>query len=369
MTSRLKSKFMPLGCILDRYLAAGFLWIFFTSLAITTLLYVTVDFFERVGTLLSAETSIWSVTRYFFYKSPLLISRVIGFATLFSTLFCIGMLARTQEITAMRSSGISVQRIGLPLLILAFAICGMTFIWNETLVPVFAHNAQTIYLTEIRNKQQQSLLGTRDIWIRGDSSFINIDNFDARAATLQRVTVFLLNRDFSLRSLIEVPKAQWTNDGWKVEQATEWTRLANGKMLSQQATITLPMTETPADLKLLARDAEEFTFFDLQKQIADMRSKGVDTTAFEVDLQTKLALPFISPLMVLLALPFGIKRQMSGSVSLSFGVAMLIGFSYWVLTAFCISLGHGGAVTSWVSAWSPNGIFLLIALYFFTSEE
>ena len=64
------------------------------------------------------------------------------------------------------------------------------------------------------------------------------------------------------------------------------------------------MTETPADLKLLARDAEEFTFFDLQKQIADMKSKGIDTTAFEVDLQTKLALPFISPLMVLLALPF-----------------------------------------------------------------
>jgi lipopolysaccharide export system permease protein len=369
MTPRLKSKFLPVGCILDRYLAAGFLRIFFTSLAIITLLYVTVDFFERIGTLLSTGASIWSITRYFFYKAPLLISRVIGFATLFSTLFCLGMLARTQEITAMRSNGISVQRIGLPLLILAFAICGMTFIWNETLVPVFAHNAQTLYLTEIRNKQQQSILGTRDIWIRGDSSFINIDNFDARAGTLNNVTVLLLNRDFSLRSLREIPKAEWTEDAWETDQATEWTLLANGKMLSQRTKMALPMTETPADLKLLARDAEEFTFFDLQKQIADMKSKGIDATTFEVDLQTKLALPFVSPLMVLLALPFALKRQMSGSVSLSFAVAMLIGFSYWVLAAFCISLGHGGALTSWVSAWLPNGIFLLIALYFFTSEE
>ena len=101
------------------------------------------------------------------------------------------MLARTQEITAMRSSGISVQRIALPLLILAFAICGMTFIWNETLVPVFAHNAQTIYLTEIRNKQQQSLLGMLDIWIRGNSSFINIDNFDTRAGNAAKRDDFL----------------------------------------------------------------------------------------------------------------------------------------------------------------------------------
>jgi lipopolysaccharide export system permease protein len=262
-----------------------------------------------------------------------------------------------------------VQRIALPLLILALAICGITFVWNEMLVPAFAHNAQTIYRTEIRKKQQQSLFGTRDIWIRGEASFINIDNFDPRSSTLENVTVFLLNRDFSLRALVEIPKARWTKDGWQADQGTEWNMLEDGKMTRQQTRATLPMTETPADLKLLARDAEEFSFFDLQKQIADMKSKGIDTTVYEVDLQIKLALPFISPLMVLLALPFALKRQMGGSVSLSFGIAMLIGFSYWVLAAFCFSLGHSGALTSWVSAWLPNAIFLLIALYFFTAEE
>jgi lipopolysaccharide export system permease protein len=140
-------------------------------------------------------------------------------------------------------------------------------------------------------------------------------------------------------------------------------------MTHEKSTANLPITETPADLKLLAKDAEEFTYFDLQKQVADMKSKGLDTTAYDVDLQTKLALPFISPLMVLLAIPFALKRQMSGSVSLSFGIAMLIGFGYWVLAAFCISLGHSGALPSWISAWLPNAIFLLIALFFFTAEE
>jgi len=114
---------------------------------------------------------------------------------------------------------------------------------------------------------------------------------------------------------------------------------------------------------------EEFTFFDLQKQIADMKSKGIDTTYFEVDLQTKLALPFISPLMVLLAIPFALKRQLSGGLSLSFGIAMIIGFGYWVLAAFCVSLGHSGAMPSWLSAWTPNAIFALIGLFSFTAEE
>ena len=81
------------------------------------------------------------------------------------------------------------------------------------------------------------------------------------------------------------------------------------------------------------------------------------------------AFPFISPLMVLLAIPFALKRQMSGSVSLSFGIAMVIGFGYWVLAAFCVSLGHSGAIPPWLSAWVPNGIFALIGLFFFTAEE
>ncbi len=369
MVNRIPFKFLPVAGILDRYVAAGFVRIFFISLTVITLLYVTVDFFERIGTLLDAGASISTVVRYFFYKAPLLISRVIGFATLFSTLLALGTLARSHEITAIRAGGITVQRIALPLLILSVIICALTFIWNETLVPVFAHNAQSIYTTEIKNKQQQSLLGTHDIWIRGESSFINVDNFDVRTSTLEKVTVFLLNRDFSLRGLVEIPKAQWTPSGWKIVEATEWSLLPDGKLVRRETSPVLPISETPEDLKLLARDAEEFTYFDLQKQIADMKSKGIDTAYYEVDLQTKLALPFVSPLMVLLAIPFALKRQMSGSLSLSFGIAMVIGFGYWVLTAFCLSLGHSGAMPSLISAWIPNGIFAMIGLFFFTAEE
>lgn len=367
--NRIPFKFLPVAGILDRYVAAGFVRIFFISLMVTTLLYVTVDFFERIGALLDAGASMSTVVRYFFYKAPLLISRVVGFATLFSALLCLGTLARSHEVTAMRAGGITVQRIALPLLILAFVVCGATFVWNETLVPVFARNAQNIYRTEIKNKQQQSLLGTRDIWIRGDASFINVDNFDARTGRLESVTVFLLNRDFSLRAIVEVPQAQWTQDGWKSAEATEWNILPDGKMIPQQTTAGLPISETPEDLKLLARDPEEFSYFELQKQIADMKSKGMDTTAPEVDLQSKLALPFISPLMVLLAIPFAIKRQTSGSLSLSFGIAMIIGFGYWVLAAFCVSLGHSSALPSLISAWIPNVIFTMIGLFFFTAEE
>jgi lipopolysaccharide export system permease protein len=369
MANRLRFKLLPLGSLIDRYLAGQFLRIFGVSILVVTSLYVTVDFFDRIGNLLESGASVSAITRYFMYKAPLLISRVIGFATLFSTLFCLGLLARAHEITALRASGFSVERIASPLMLIGFVICASTFAWNETLVPVFTHNAQNIYKFEIRNRQQKSILGTNDIWIRGDGSFINVDSFDAQATTLENVTIFLLNRDFSLKSLVEIPKAQWSDNAWKTNDATEWNFMADGKPLNQKVTAALPISETPEDLKLLAREPEEFSYFDLQKQITDMKNKGIDTTAYEVDLHTKLALPFVSPLLVFLAIPFALKRQMSGSISLSFGIAMFIAFGYWILAAFCISLGHSGALPSWLSAWTPNFIFAMVGAFFFTAEE
>ena len=369
MEAKEQVKFLPIGGILDRYLAQAFLRIFFTSLMCITSLYLIVDFFDRISAFLDTGAPIWTITRYFFYKAPLSISRVIGFATLFAALFCFGMMSRTHELTAMRSSGIGVQRIALPLLIISLLICLFNFFWNEELVPMFAHQAETIFKTEVKGKQQQSLFGTADIWIRGEGSFINVNNFDTATNTLQGVTIFLLNRDFSLRGLVEAPTARWDGRGWEANEITAWSVSGDGKMVLEPTAALPPITETPEDLKLLARDAEEFTFFDLQKQISDMKTKGIDATAYQVDLQTKLALPLISPLMVLLAIPFALKRQMSGGMALSFGLAMLIGFGYWVLTAFCISLGHSGALPPWLSAWLPNSIFAMIGLFFFTAEE
>jgi lipopolysaccharide export system permease protein len=366
--ARGKVKFLLVGGILDRYLAHGFLRVFAISLLCITSLYLMVDFFDRIGTFVNSGASMGTIIRYFVYRAPVSIFRVIGFATLFSALFCLSALARTQEITAMRTGGISIQRIALPLLVISLFISVLSFFWNESLVPVFTRQAQTIYKTEIRNRQQQSLLGTADIWIRGENSFINVDNFEPSTSTLHGVTIFLLNRDLSLRGLLEIPSTRWTGRGWEASDVTEWNFLPDGQVLSQRTNMVPPISESPEDLKLLARDPEEFTFFDLQKQISDMKSKGIDSTSYEVDLQAKLAFPVISPLMILIAIPFAVKKQMSGSIAISFGMAMLIGFGYWVLSAFSISLGHNGALPPWTAAWIPNTIFAMIGLYFFTAE-
>ena len=361
----------PLGGILDRHLIHGFLKIVATSLLCITALYLVVDFFDRVDSLLKAGASLWTAIRYFLYKLPLLVSRIFGFAVLFSALFSVGMLSRTHEITAMRASGLSVHRISFPLFISSILIGALNFFWNETVVPVFTREAQYIYTTEVKKKKgpSKSLLRTRDIWFRSEEAFISVGRVDPRRNVLEGLSIFLLNRDFTLRGFIEVPSAHWNGARWEAPRSVEWQFLPNGQMVPSEGDVTVPLSETPEDLNLLARDPEEFSFFDLKKQIADLRGKGIDAKEQEVDLQVKTAVPFISPLMVLLAIPFAIRQARSGGLALSFGLTMLIGFGYWFMLAFSISLGHSGALPGWMAAWIPNFTMTMVGFFFYSATE
>ena len=357
------------GGILDRYIIRSFLKIVFVSLLCTTALYLIVDFFDRIDGLLKAGAPVGSAIRYFLYKLPLLMSRVFGFAVLFSTLFSIGMLSRSQEITAMRAAGVSVYRIALPLFITALLICGMNFVWNEALVPVFTRESQYIFKTEVKKKEPKSLLGTKDMWVRSEEAFISVDRFDTNNGVLEGVKVFLLNRDFTLRGLIEVPSARWNGQKWLPTRSIEWVLQPSGEMTQREGNVAIPLAETPEDLKLLARDPEEFSFLDLKKQIADLQAKGIDATEQKVDLAVKMAVPFVSLLMVLLAIPFAIRHTRSAGLALSFGLTMLIGFGYWFLLAFSTSLGHGGAMPAWMAAWIPNVTVAMVGLFFYSTAE
>lgn len=269
----------------------------------------------------------------------------------------------------MRASGLSVHRISLPLLLLSLLICLLTFFWNEAIVPIFARQAQYIYKTEVKKNQPKSLIGTKDIWIRGQGSFVRVNYFDTRRDTLEGVQIFLLGGDFTLQGFIEVPSVKWDGRSWKAERATQWNFLPDGRMTRSKVDAVLPFSETPEDLRLLVRDPEEFTFFELQKQVAELKAKGIDATEYEVDLQVKLAVPFISPLMVLLAIPFALRYRLGAGMALSFGLAMIIAFSYWVVLALCVSLGYSEALPPWIAGWLANAIFGLVGIYLATGEE
>ena len=112
------------------------------------------------------------------------------------------------------------------------------------------------------------------------------------------------------------------------------------------------------------RRPDAMNYFELGQYIADLEATGQQVPQLEVALHNKIAYPFMSLVMALVALPFSFRLGRQGALygiglSLALGVALMI-----VLSAFQ-ALGENGILPPLVAVWSPGGIFSTFALYRF----
>ncbi|MGH7823180.1 MAG: LptF/LptG family permease, partial [Candidatus Binatia bacterium] len=275
-----------------------------------------------------------------------------------------GGLSRHNELTAMRACGVSSAQIVLPLFAICLALSAGAFVWNETVVPYFASRAHIINTVEIKKRAMQGLLGDQQVWAHGQDTFYNIESFDTHTQSLLGVTIYPIDPEFHLKGLLEIPRASWDGRQWTFRSGIEQRFVEGGEIETVKLGAgTLDLREKPEDLMAARRDAEEFSYRELSNLIQSLRKKGLDTTEYMVDLNLKLAVPFICTVMALISIPFGLRNLRSSSLASNVGTGLLIGASYWFVLALAVSLGHSGALPPMVAAWTANAIFAAIGVF------
>jgi lipopolysaccharide export system permease protein len=349
---------------LGRYVVTEFLRVFALCLGAFLILYLIVDFFDHFDDFLKFKASIGAAIRYFLFKIPLIVTQVTPVAVLASLLLALGGLSRHNEITAMQACGVSLVQLTGPLLATCLLLSLFSLVWNESVVPYFNRKVRTINTVEIKKRELPTIFGTSELWSHGENSVLNVKMFDAQEQRLMGVTLYRIGGDFRLEGVTEVPWAKWTGERWKFRDGVEREFLPSGEVRSKTIQRgTLALRETPETLSTARREAEEYDFFALRSLIENMQRKGLDPTEYVVDLHLKLAVPFISLVMALIAIPFGMRNLRATSLATNIGTALVIGFSYWVVLALAISLGHSGALPPIVAAWTANVIFCAAGVF------
>ena len=358
--------------ILPRYILKEFARLFGMCMLGFILIYVLVDFFDRLPTYLRYRPPIRIVLLYFVFKIPLIVTQLVPVATLAGVLLGLGMMGRYNELTAMRASGVSTLQLATPLLAAAVVLSVAIFAWNESVVPYCSERFRHIDTIEIKNKPQKALLDDQGIWFHGKAGIYSIEQFDARKATIVGLTVyeFTPGSELSLSRVIEIPSARWQHGRWTLESPVERRFDTAGNVLTRdlgEADFTLP--DPPEDLQVVQKEPDEMSFGKLRRHIRELARKGIDATESLVDLHLKVAVPFVTLVMVLIGVPLSTRSQRQRSLATSAGIGLSVGFSYWVLLALTVSLGHGGAIPPILAAWMANLIFGVLGAYLFLGAE
>lgn len=357
---------MPLfsASVINRYLGRRFLALLVTTLIGFILLYLVVDLFDRLDILLRNRAGIAATLRYFAFKVPLVITQITPPAVITAVLLTFASIGRRNEIIALRASGVGLGQTSIPIFVLTIGICLAAVAWQEMVVPYSSRQFQYVNNVEIRKRQIRGVLSDRAIWYHGADGFYNIEYVDRARRTVYGLTVFRLDDNFQLYSVITATSLEWVDRQWVATDVMEYV-LGD---LTQSQTIPrerLSIPESIDDFLEVQREPEELSFTELRERISTLTRRGISASHYLADLYLKTAVPFASLALAAVAVPIAgrLRRRVSTATIIALGTAA--GFSYWVVLGIGTALGQSGMVSPLLGAWCANGIYLLVGVAMF----
>jgi lipopolysaccharide export system permease protein len=348
--------------LLTRYILKEFLRSFATALSGITIVYLCVDFLQKADDFIRFKASLSQVTRYFLYNLPSIITPSIPIAALIATLLSLGALSRHNEIIAMRSSGISLGRIVLPVLAGGLLISAIGFINNELIMPTYVAKANYIRKVELEKKQQIVIFRRNKLWLRGpDNSIANIDFVSPDRNVMFGLNIFKLNTDFTVRERIQAGSLLWEDNAWRLKQSMVYVQKGDTIIDRPADGEVYNIVETPADLGMIVKRSEEMSFSELWDYVRRIKTSGYNAMREEMELYGKISFPFSSLLMVMIATPLSLQRVRSGGAGKGIAIAVFISFAYWGLLSIGTALGRSGALPPVIASWLANGLFTFYA--------
>lgn len=354
--------------VLDRFISKEYLKLFLLILISFLSLYLIVDFFDRMRMFMSNNATLFQIISYVISKIPMIISQIIPAAALIAALMTFGSMSRDNEIVAMKANGISLYRTAAPVLIISVIICIFSFLISEFIIPHTNQIADRILYVNIQKKQTLGIFKQNQIWYRGKNAIYNFRMFDPETSTIKGITINYLNKKFELTMRIDAEMAEWKEKQWTFYNLliTKFNTGGDFPSIERAATKVIELPEKPSDFTSIQKDADKMGFFELKKYIKKIKSEGYDTTRYLVDLHGKIAFSVVSVLLAVIGISFSLKSSArSGSIGRSIGTGIIIGFSYWLVFAFTMSLGRSGALTPFIAAWFANFLFSAFALIMF----
>jgi lipopolysaccharide export system permease protein len=350
--------------IVDRYLIHEYLrnllFITFSFVA----LFLIIDFFEKLRMFLSNHATFGQVGAYFLFMMPMIISQILPAAILLASLMTCGYLSRHSEITAMKANGISLYRIALPVLTIAALTSLLIFFLGEWVTPHTNEKAKNIILIEVQKQPSMGSFKQDQIWYRGQKGIYNFRLFDARTGTLQGITIHYLDRQMNLIMRLDAERGEWKEDHWLFHNLLV-ARFDSGEfpVLSRMKQQVGDLPERPSDFQLIQKDVETMGYSELKRYIRKLQSEGYDATRYVVDLHGKIAFPLVSILLAIIGISFSLRSERSGGIAQGIGAGLIIGFSYWLVYAFGMSLGRSGSLPPFIAAWFANILFAVASLF------
>ena len=352
--------------LLDKYIIKKFVSILFLIITSFIIIFLIVNIIDFLDKFIEHKLTSKEILLYYIYTTPLFFSIALPMSILISTIFTFSSLQKNNEITAIKASGISIRRTGMPILIIGVLLCIFSFYFDNTVVTKAINKRADIEKKFKPSKSKYAKTRKSDIYYSLKNSILEIKRFNYRNDTGHEISLQkYFGQDITYR--FDAKKMIWDekNKLWKFYNCNirEWQN--NDYKYSFISDTSFAIIDIfPEIIKKDTVKPEEMDYWELSLFISKLKDKGLDYTRWLVNKHYKIAFACIPFIMVVFGLGLSISKPRSNH-AIGFGLSIIVIFLYYALILFGRTLGYNNVLPPFLSVWIINFLFLSTGLYIF----
>ncbi len=359
--------------ILDRHIIKSVIKIFTAAVMIFCFLYILIDATTNLDEIIDRKIPATILIQYYISFFPMIMVQTSPIACLIAVLLTFSGLNNNNEIIAMRTSGLNFWQITKPALYFSLMISAVIFLLNERLVPETAMTTQhirdenMILQVDRLNKKNEKIKNLTFYGLKNRLYFI--DAYSPGTQELEGVTIIEHDPSQNIKQKIVALKGVWTGIAWKFYQCQVTTfnpvNLTTPVKIKIYKEKLMDIQENPDDFLKQRLNVSSMNIRQLNSYISRFANSGAQKALqnLRVDLHQRIAFPFGNFVIVLAGIPLAMMfRSRRGATFAALGLAVCIGFLYYVTNAVSIAFGKGGFFPPLIAAWATPALFSAISL-------
>ena len=340
--------------VLNKYLSKEFTKIVIITICTFFCLGFIMNLFEEINFFKDIDIGIYIPVLLTSMKVPTLLHDMLPFIILISGILFFLKIKKSDEITAMKVSGMS----NLSVILVPSVVSIILGIFFITLInPITAVSLKKYEMIKgkyERDKDYLAAITKNGIWIKEKDS--NKNNI-IRASSLQnenlvRLTIYQFDKDNNFIKRIESDYAEISNQDWKLKNVNIIDE--NGKFLSQNLPeFTYKSIYDLDKIKSLYSNIDTVSFWKIGSEIKLLEERGYSTKQMETKFHRSLAFPFFLLSMIFLSGVFTLGMNFKGNNITYIFITIITCILVYFFNDFSAALGKTENLSVEIAVWMP----------------
>ncbi len=347
--------------VLSRYLARRFfVWFCIVLLALAAFVWLIgmIELLRRSGS--REEATFGVVLGMAALKLPAMLELLLPFVVLFGSLFAFDRLGRHNELTAAQGAGVSVWKILLPALAVAFALGAGKVALYSPLAAVAQGRFDQLEARYFGNAAPISSISRSGLWLReideGNLTILFADRVD-KDRTLHDVVLYRFEGLRHFRNRLDAGSAVLRDGHWFLESV--WDADLR-HMPARRAVVTVPTALNWDNIEDSLSGPATMSVWGLPGYIQALEEAGFPARKHRIRFHALLASVVLTTAMLLIGALVSIRSRRRGGTAAMLSVGVGAGFLFYILSDIVVALGLSGRAPVLLAAWTPAAAAVML---------